>query len=179
MKNTISITALIYSLTLVSCVSPPPCETPVNGFLTGTSKQVKMGNTDAVNVFKQLDIAWANLDYEKMKTFIAEDAYLSFDDGFLATTPQEFIDKIKTEVAQTQAEGNNYEWTTNYAFALAQTDDGDDQTTGDIGDWVNAQFTSKTTNPDSEIDSEVIYEYYHIVEGKVTQWNQFKKTIRK
>ena len=95
MKNTISITALICSLTLVSCVSPPPCETPVNGFLTGTSKQVKMGNTDAVNVFKQLDIAWANLDYEKMKTFIAEDAYLSFDDGFLATTPQEFIDKIK------------------------------------------------------------------------------------
>ena len=179
MKNTISITALICSLTLVSCVPPPPCETPVNGFLTGTSKQVKMGNEDAVKVFEQLDIAWGKLDYEKMKTFISDDAYLSFDDGFVATTPQEFIDKIKTEVAKTQAAGNNYEWTTNYAFALAQTDDGDDETTGDIGDWVNAQFTTKTTNPDSEIDSEVIYEYYHIVEGKVTQWNQFKKTILK
>ena len=53
------------------------------------------------------------------------------------------------------------------------------ETTGDNGDWVHAQFTSKTTNPDSEIDSEIIYEYYHIVEGKVTQWNQFKKTIKK
>ena len=179
MKNTISITALICSLTLVSCVPPPPCKTPVNGFLTGTSKQVKMGNEDAVKVFEQLDIAWGKKKKKKMKTFISEDAYLSFDDGFIATTPQEFIDKIKTEVAKTQAEGNNYEWTTNYAFALAQTDDGDDETTGDIGDWVNAQFTTKTTNPDSEIDSEVIYEYYHIVEGKVTQWNQFKKTILK
>jgi hypothetical protein len=151
MKNRISIVALICSLTLVSCTPTPPCETPVNGFLTGSSKQVKMGNEDAVKVFKQLDSAWANLDY----------------------------DKIKTEVVKKQAEGNNYEWTTNYAFALSQTDDGDDKTTGDVGDWVNAQFTSKTTNPDSEIDSEVYYEYYHIIEGKVTQWNQFKKIVKK
>ena len=179
MKNTISIAVLICSITLVSCVPSPPCETPVNGFLTGTSKQMQMGNADAVKVFKQLDIAWAKLDYEKMKTFIADAAYLSFDDGFVATTPQEFIAKIKTEVARTEAAGNNYEWTTNYAFALALTDDGDPETTSDTGDWVNAQFTSKTTNPDSEIDSEVIYEYYHIVDEKVTQWNQFKKTIKK
>jgi hypothetical protein len=179
MKNIISIAVLICSITLVSCVPSPPCETPVNGFLTGTSKQMQMGNADAVKVFKQLDIAWAKLDYEKMKTFIADAAYLSFDDGFVATTPQEFIDKIKTEVARTEAAGNNYEWTTNYAFALALTDDGDPETTSDTGDWVNAQFTSKTTNPDSEIDSEVIYEYYHIVDEKVTQWNQFKKTIKK
>ena len=179
MKNIISIAVLICSITLVSCVPSPPCETPVNGFLTGTSKQMQMGNADAVKVFKQLDIAWAKLDYEKMKTFIADAAYLSFDDGFVATTPQEFITKIKTEVARTEAAGNNYEWTTNYAFALALTDDGDPETTSDTGDWVNAQFTSKTTNPDSEIDSEVIYEYYHIVDEKVTQWNQFKKTIKK
>jgi len=32
------------------------------------------------------------------------------------------------------------------------------------------------TNPDSEIKSEVHYEYYHIIEGKVTRWNSFKKT---
>jgi hypothetical protein len=179
MKNRISIVALICSLTLVSCTPTPPCETPVNGFLTGSSKQVKMGNEDAVKVFKKLDSAWANLDYEKIKTFISDEAYLSFEDGFVATTPQQFVDKIKTEVAKKQAEGNNYEWTTNYAFALSQTDDGDDKTTGDVGDWVNAQFTSKTTNPDSEIDSEVYYEYYHIIEGKVTQWNQFKKIVKK
>ena len=179
MKKSISILTLIFLFTLVSCVPPQPCETPVNGFLTGSNKQVKMGSADAVKVFKQLDVAWAKLDYEKMKTFIADAAYLSFDDGFVATTPQEFIDKIKTEVARTEAAGNNYEWTTNYAFALALTDDGDPETTSDTGDWVNAQFTSKTTNPDSEIDSEVIYEYYHIVDEKVTQWNQFKKTIKK
>ena len=178
MKNSISI-LILFLLTTLSCVPAPPCETSKNGFLTGSNKQVKMGSSDAVKIFKQLDVAWANLDYEKMKTFIADDAYLSFDDGYVATTPQEFIDKIKNEVAQTQSEGNIYEWTTNYAFSLAQTDDGDSETTVDNGDWVHAQFTSKTTNPDSEIDSEIIYEYYHIVEGKVTQWNQFKKTIKK
>jgi hypothetical protein len=179
MKNTVSIVALICVITFTSCVQNSTPEAPSNGFLKGSDSQVKMGSSEAVEVFKQLDAAWAKLDYEKMKTFIADKASLSFHDGFIATTPQEFVDKIKDKVARAQAEGNNYEWTTDYAFALALTDDGSKDTTNDLGDWVNAQFTTKPTNPDSEIDSEVFYEYYHIIDGKVTQWNQFKKTIKK
>jgi len=179
MKNIVSIVAVICTLTLTSCSQNPPCETPTNGFLTETSSQVKMGSSEAVEVFKQLDAAWAIRDYETMKTFIADKAFLSFDDGFVATTPQEFVDKIKAEFTNTEAEGNSYQWTTDYAFALALTDDGSEDTTNDTGDWVNAQFTTKHTNPDSEIDSEIYYEYYHIIDGKVTAWNQFKKTIKK
>lgn len=178
MKNTTLILALICIFSFSSCSETSTCETPTNGFLTDTDFQVKMGSSEAVKVFNDLDDAWAKLDYDTMKTFIAEDATFSFSDGFVAKGPQEFIDKIKSQAAKSLAEGNNYEWTTNYAFALALTDDGDEATLMDVGDWVNAQFTSKNSNPDSEIASEIIYEYYHIVDGKVTSWSQFKKTIK-
>ena len=177
MKNTTLIMALICTFIFTSCKEISPCEAPTNGFLTDTDFQVKMGSSEAVKVFKDLDDAWAKLDYDTMKALIADEASFSFDDGFIATGPQEFVDKIKAQVAKSLAEGNKYEWTTDYAFALALTDDEDDATSIDSGDWVNAQFTSKNTNPESEIDSEIIYEYYHIVDGKVTSWSQFKKTI--
>jgi hypothetical protein len=73
----------------------------------------------------------------------------------------------------------SYKWTTDYAFAIAATDDGSADNDLDKGDWVNAQFTSKSTNPDSKIDSEIFYEYYHIIEGKVVSWNSFRKIINK
>ena len=104
---------------------------------------------------------------------------LSFHDGYVAKTPQEFVDKIKSEVARVESEGSSYEWITNFAFAVAATDDGSDENNLDTGDWVHAQFTSKNTNPDSKIDSEIFYEYYHIVESKVVSWNSFRKIINK
>ena len=176
---TFSLSTIICVLFFVSCTQTIPKNAPSNGFIAGSDVHMKMGNPEAVEVFKKLDAAWAKLDYETIKTFIADDASLSFHDGFVAKTPQEFVDKIKSEVVKSQEEGNNYEWTTDYAFAIAVTDDDSDDTTVDTGDWVNAQFTTKHTNPDSEIDSEVFYEYYHIVDNKVTQWNSFKKTIKK
>jgi len=178
MKHIFSILALMCAITLASCNEKQPCEVPTNGFLTDTEFQVKMGSSSAVDIFNQLDTAWAKRDYEAMKTFIADEASLSFDDGFVATTPQEFVDKIKVDAVASETEGNN-QWVTNYAFALTLTDDGSEETTIDSGDWVHAQFTTKITDPDSDIDSELYYEYYHIVDGKVTQWNQFKKSIKK
>jgi hypothetical protein len=160
MKNTLSILAVICTLTFTSCNEKTPCDVPTNGFLTDTDFQVKMGSS-----------------YEALKTFIADEASLSFDDGFVATTPQEFVDKIKADAVASETGGDN-QWVTNYAFALTLTDDGSEETTIDTGDWVHAQFTTKITDPDSDIDSEIYYEYYHFVDGKVTQWNQFKKTIK-
>ena len=177
--STFSISSIICALFFVSCTQTVPQKVVTNGFIAGSDFHMKMGNPEAVEVFKKLDAAWAKLDYETIKTFIADDASLIFHDGFVAKNPQEFVDKIKSEVAKSQEEGNNYEWTTDYAFAIAVTNDDSDDTTVDTGDWVNAQFTTKHTSPDSEIDSEVFYEYYHIVNNKVTQWNSFKKTIKK
>ena len=166
-------------LVLASCTQKQSISNPSNGFISGTKSKVTIGSQDAVEIFKKLDNAWAKLDYELIKTFIADDATLSFHDGYVARTPQEFIDKIKSEVKRVESEGNSYEWTTDYAFALSATDDGSADNDLDKGDWVNAQFTSKSTNPDSKIDSEIFYEYYHFVDGKVVSWNSFRKIINK
>ena len=80
------------------------------------------------------------------------------------------IERIKEWVKEVEEDdGNEYTWTTDYAFALALTE-------GE-GDWVNAQFTSTHTNPESELSAEVFYEFYHILDGKVQEWNQFKRDV--
>jgi hypothetical protein len=170
---------ILMLLVFASCSQEQATNNPANGFISGTKSKVTIGSQDAVEIFKKLDNAWAKLDYELIKTFIADEAILNFHDGYVAKTPQEFVDKIKSEVTRVESEGNSYEWSTDYAFALAATDDGSADNDLDKGDWVNAQFTSKSTNPDSKIDSEIFYEYYHIIEGKVVSWNSFRKIINK
>ena len=144
------------------------CEIQSNGFIDGMDGQVMMGSQSAVEVFKEMDKAWAALDYDKLKTFVADGAVMKFADGEVANGPDEFVEQIKREVVETEEKGNDFKWNTDYAFSLAVT-------TGE-GDWVNAQFTSTHTNPDSELEAEVFYEFYHIIDGKVQEWNQFKRT---
>ena len=144
------------------------CEIQSNGFIDGMDGQVMMGSQSAVEVFKEMDKAWAALDYDKLKTFVADGAVMKFADGEVANGPDEFVEQIKREVVEIEEKGNDFNWNTDYAFSLAVT-------TGE-GDWVNAQFTSTHTNPDSELEAEVFYEFYHIIDGKVQEWNQFKRT---
>ena len=144
------------------------CEIQSNGFIDGIDGQVMMGSQSAVEVFKEMDKAWAALDYDKLKTFVADGAVMKFADGEVANGPDEFVEQIKREVVEIEEKGKDFKWNTDYAFSLAVT-------TGE-GDWVNAQFTSTHTNPDSELEAEVFYEFYHIIDGKVQEWNQFKRT---
>ena len=143
---------------------------PSYGFINGVDAKVMMGSESAVETFNKIDKAWADLDYDVLKTFIAEDAEMKFADGNFAKGPDQFIERIKEWVKEVEEDdGNEYTWTTDYAFALALTE-------GE-GDWVNAQFTSTHTNPESELSAEVFYEFYHIVDGKVQEWNQFKRDV--
>ena len=144
------------------------CEIQSNGFIDGMDGQVMMGSQSAVEVFKEMDKAWAALDYDKLKTFVADGAVMKFADGEVANGPDEFVEQIKREVVELEEKGNDFTSNTDNAFSLAVT-------TGE-GDWVNAQFTSTHTNPDSELEAEVFYEFYHIIDGKVQEWNQFKRT---
>ena len=129
-----------------------------------------MGGQSSVEVFNQIDKAWAELDYETLKTFVAEGAEMRFSDGRTAVGPDEFIEIIKAWVSEVEDEdGNEYTWNTDYAFSLAVT--------SVEGDWVNAQFTSTHTNPDSRLEAEVFYEFYHIVNGKIQEWSQFKRDV--
>ena len=47
------------------------------------------------------------------------------------------------------------------------------------GDWVNAQFTSTHTNPDSELEAEVFYEFYHILMVKFKSGLNLRDVLRK
>ena len=168
MRNILLVSLLLASCTNINQVAD--CESPSNGFIDGIDGKVKMGSTSALDVFNAMDKAWAELDYEKIKTFVADDAVMNFADGGQVTGPDEFVEYIKNWVIQVEEEdGNEYKWNTDYAFSLAVT-------TGE-GDYVNAQFTSTHTNPDSELEAEVYYEYYHIVDGMVKGWNQFKRDV--
>ena len=160
-----------FTLFIVSCASSPQeCETKANGFIDGVEGQVTMGEQSSVEVFNQIDKAWAELDYETLKTFVAEGAEMRFYDGRVAVGPEEFVEMIKIWVSEIEDDkGNEYAWNTDYAFSLAVT--------SIDGDWVNAQFTSTHTNPESKLEAEVIYEFYHIVDGKIQEWSQFKRDV--
>ena len=159
-----------FTLFIVSCASSPQeCETKANGFIDGIEGQVTMGEDSSVEVFKQIDKAWAEFDYEALKTFVAEGAEMRFADGRVGVGPDEFIEIIKAWVIEIENEGNENTWTTDYAFSLAVT--------SIDGDWVNAQFTQTHTNPDSKLEAEVFYEFYHIVDGKIQEWSQFKRDV--
>ena len=170
MKKIIYILSILF---FTSCTSSnQECETIANGFIDGFDGQVTIGQQSAVEIFNQIDKAWAELDYETIKTFVADEAEMKFADGRVASGPQEFVDLIKTWVSEVEnQDGNEYTWNTDYAFSLAVT--------SVEGDWVNAQFTSTHTNPESELEAEVFYEFYHIVDGKIQEWSQFKRDVLK
>ena len=62
------------------------CEIQSNGFIDGMDGQVMMGSQSAVEVFKDMDKAWAALDYDKLKQALGID----FD---FKRTHEKFIDK--------------------------------------------------------------------------------------
>ena len=149
------------------------CEVPSNGFIEGTELNVQMGQQNGVDIFKEIDAAWAEFDFEKVKNYVHDDALMKFADGKVAVGGDEFVEMIQQEVEQWgEAE---YVWTTDYKFSLATTSDNDDSTNVDQGDWVNAQFTQELEIPVDGNKRNVYYEFYHIIDGKVVSWNQFKR----
>ena len=74
---------LLITMFLASCANVNQdleCEIQSNGFIDGVDGEVKMGKASAIEVFNEMDKAWAELDYEKIKTFVEEDAVMSFAD---------------------------------------------------------------------------------------------------
>ena len=171
MKNFIYI--LFGIIILTGCETAPcECEVPSNGG-TGTF-EVKMGSNDGLEVFDAIDKAWGALDYEALKSYVSEDAVMKFADGKVAVGGDEFVSMIQKEVEE-WGEAEYVNWSTDYKFSLATTSDNDESTNVDEGDWVNAQFTVELKSPvDGDIRN-VFYEFYHIIDGKVVSWDQFKR----
>ena len=160
----------------VGSVDTYKCELEIIRVPNATVEQVVNANPSQIDLdpfFDAIDKAWASLDLETVKSYISDDAVMKFADGKVAIGGDEFVEMIQQEVEQWgEAE---YVWTTDYKFSLATTSDNDDSTNVDQGDWVNAQFTQELETPVDGNKRNVYYEFYHIIDGKVVSWNQFKR----
>ena len=88
-----------------------------------------------------------------------------FEDGFTATTGQEFVDKIELEYQESLEKEQEWGWKTDYAFSVYPKGSEDPKALNQEGQCVNAQFTGT--------DGTYI-EWYQMVDGKLKMWYQTK-----
>ena len=164
---------IILTLTFIvffgACTSNAP--TSSSGFVNEEEDKFHIGSDQAVELFKAFDKAWANRNYDLMKTLIAEEASFEFQDGKIATGSGEFIDMIKEEISVEEASGNGYTWTTEYAFSV-------DLNPSESGEWVNAGFTSTLDNPEDGVIKKVYNEWYYFENDHLELWYQTMRKIK-
>jgi len=151
---------------LQSCTSKSePCDdkTDSNGFIKDTDQKIMLASDKAIDLFKQIDKAWFERDYEKIKTIVSKDATLRFANGDKGVGPQALIDLIEKEYQENINDGTGWEWSTDYAFSVKNSPTNNPKP-GDLGEWVLAEFTTKKLN---------IIEWYQFNEGKLINWYQF------
>lgn len=142
-----------------------------NGFVNDSDLQFHMGSKSSIKLFKVFDSAWKNLDYKLMQSMIADSVSFEFHDGKIANSAEEFLEIIKGDVAKRTAQGNNYTWTTDYAFSV-------DLTPSKEGEWVNAGFTSILDNPQDSIDKRVYNDWYFFNKEKLELWYQAIRELK-
>ena len=148
-----------------SCGQEKTNNPPTNGFGPYDGQSVFLGDESTVDVFKTIDAAWAKRDYDTLKTLIADGGLYIFEDGYTATTAQEFVDKIEKGYLEAVEKGEEWSWKIDYAFSVHPKGSGDPKALNQEGQWVNAQFTS----------GDAIYiEWYQIVDRKLKMWYQSK-----
>ncbi len=161
----------IVGLLLIGCSQKNlPCDEKIqsNGFIIDTNQQVMLASEKAVDLFKEIDKAWFERDYDKIKTLVAEDANLRFASGDKGVGPMDLINLIEKEYKENTSSGTEWGWTTDYAFSVKNTPT-ENPKPGDIGEWVLAEFTSKKFNT---------IEWYQFNGGKLINWYQFNSPIK-
>ena len=128
MKNLIYL--FIGSLMLYSCVSGnsvtvESAPEKSNGFVMGTGQTIMLGSDASVEVVKQIDNAWKSRDYETLKSLVADDAKLYHDDGRVSTGGDEFVAAIESDYTEMVAEGKEWDWVMNFAFAVKVSESDD------------------------------------------------------
>ena len=164
MKNYIYI---ICFLVLSSCSQTKnSCDDQSNGFAPFDGQTVMMGSQATVDVFNQIDAAWAAKDWDLLASFVADDATLTFEDGQTASNGQEFISIIKAEYDEDMASDSGWGWTTTYAFAIKPSKPEGTDYPNNRGEWVSAGFQG----------TDGFYmEWYQIDDGKLISWSQTKQ----
>ena len=156
---------IIPVLLTMGCAQKEKAPKASNGFGPYEGQTVYLGDNATVEVFKAIDAAWADRDYTTLKTMIQNGGLFVFEDGYTASTAQEFVDKIEAEYQESLEKEEEWGWRTDYAFAAYPKGSDDPKATNQEGQWVNAQFTGN--------DGTYI-EWYQIVDGKLKMWYQTK-----
>jgi len=137
-----------------------------NGFAPNEGQTVMMGSQATVDVFNQIDAAWAANDWDLLASFVADGADLIFDDGQTASNGDEFIAIIKAEYDENMASDAGWGWTTTYAFSIKPSKPEGTDYANNRGEWVSAGFQG----------SDGFYmEWYQIEDGKLISWSQTKR----
>ena len=157
---------LLFSIILiVSCSITAENNFDSNGFGPFDGQSVFLGDQSTVDVFMEIDAAWAARDYDALKGMISDEGRYNFEDGTSVSTAQEFVDKIESDYQLSLENNEEWGWKTVYAFSVHPKGSDDPAVDNQDGQWVNAQFESA--------DATYI-EWYHIVDGKLKAWYQAK-----
>ena len=152
----------------ISCANQDQeCETPSNGFIEGTGQSVTLGSEATVDVFKAIDKAWAERDYESLKTLISNEGNYTHDDNSVSTNGEEFIAHIEAGYQDSLEKDEEWGWVTNFAFSVKPTKSVDGDYANENGEWVCARFTGA--------NGDVYEEWYQIVDGKLAMWSSAKR----
>ena len=152
----------------ISCASQnQECETPSNGFIEGTGQSVTLGSEASIDVFKAIDKAWTDRDYETLKTLISNDGNFTHDDNTISTNAEEFIAHIEAGYQTSLESGEEWGWVTNFAFSVKPTKSEDGDYANENGEWVCARFTGS--------NGDVYEEWYQIVDGQLAMWSSAKR----
>ena len=170
MKNFIYVFSLF--LIVSSCGQADcQCEAETNGFAPNEGQTVMMGSQASVDVVVAMDKAWAARDYDALKSFIADEAVLQFENGQKAANGDEFVAIIDKQYQEGLAEGNSGEWKFRYAFSIKPSKPEGTDHANNRGEWVNAGF-------DGSDGSDGSYnEWYQVEDGKIISWSQTKGDI--
>ncbi|MGY8930269.1 MAG: hypothetical protein ACKVIJ_03420 [Flavobacteriales bacterium] len=152
----------------ISCADQDKeCETPSNGFIEGTGQSVTLGSEATVDVFKAIDKAWAERNYESLKTLISDEGNYTHDDNSVSTNAEEFIAHIEAGYQDSLEKDEEWGWVTNFAFSVKPTKSEDGDYANENGEWVCARFTGA--------NGDVYEEWYQIVDGKLAMWSSAKR----
>lgn len=165
---------LLFSMSLIfnSCInSTNDCVVKSNGFTKNQGQTIMMGSQSTVDIFKEIDKAWADRDYEALKTFISNNAELEFEDGQIAKNGEEFTAILESKYQESLSDENKeWAWVNTYAFAIKPSKPEGSNFDNNRGEWVTAGFEG----------SDGFYmEWYQIENGKLLKWSQTKRSQSK
>ena len=113
-----------------------------NGFGPEEGQSIALGSQVTVDIFNRFDKAWSERDYETIKSYVAEEALMRFNNGTIVEGPKAFVKEIEKQYKEIE-KTYGWGWETLSAFSIKGIGAKDPSVRNQIGEWVNAQFRGK------------------------------------